>query len=62
MLLYTALLLAKISFKDYNLRTLPIIIVSAIFCLIINITVGFLIGLALHFLIKLILNKFKIKL
>ena len=59
MLLYTALLLVKISFKDYNLRTLPIIIISAIFCLFFNITIGFLIGLALYIIIKRIFSKFK---
>jgi MFS superfamily sulfate permease-like transporter len=54
MLLYTAFLLAKISFKDYTLRTIPIIIISAILCLIFNITIGFVIGLVLYYIFKLI--------
>jgi MFS superfamily sulfate permease-like transporter len=52
MLLYTAFLLAKISFKDYTLKTLPIIIVSAVLCLIFNITIGFVVGLVLYYLYR----------
>ncbi|MFX0076057.1 MAG: putative sulfate/molybdate transporter [Candidatus Hermodarchaeota archaeon] len=59
MLLYTACLLAKISFKEYNIKTLPIIVVSAVLCLFINITVGFLAGLVIYYLIKLIQRKVK---
>ena len=44
MLLYTALLLAKISFKDYSWKTIPIIVTSALFCLIFNITIGFILS------------------
>ena len=56
MLLYTAFLLAKISFKDYRLKTLPIVVLSAILCLI-NITIGFLVGLVLYYIFKLIEKK-----
>ncbi|MFX0049562.1 MAG: putative sulfate/molybdate transporter [Candidatus Hermodarchaeota archaeon] len=57
MLLYTAFLLAKISFKEYSLKTIPIVIISAIFCLISNITTGFIVGLILYFGYKLIEKK-----
>jgi MFS superfamily sulfate permease-like transporter len=53
MLFYTALLLAKISFKNYTLRTIPIIIISAILSLIFNITVGY--GITVGFIVGLIL-------
>jgi len=56
MLIYTAFLLAKISFKDYSLKTVPIIITSAVLCLI-NITVGFVVGLILYYIFKLIEKK-----
>ena len=57
MLIYTAFLLAKISFKDYSLKTVPIIITSAVLCLIFNITVGFIVGLVLYYIFKLIEKK-----
>lgn len=57
MLIYTAFLLAKISFKDYSLKTVPIIITSAVLCLIFNITVGFVVGLVLYYIFKLIEKK-----
>jgi len=57
MLLYTAFLLAKISFKDYRLKTMPIIVTSAILCLFFNITIGFIVGLALYFTFNLIEKK-----
>lgn len=57
MLLYTAFLLSKISFKDYRLKTLPIIVLSAILCFIFNITIGFIVGLGLYYAIKLIEKK-----
>ncbi|NVM17038.1 MAG: hypothetical protein HWN80_04930 [Candidatus Lokiarchaeota archaeon] len=66
MLLYTAFLLAKISFKDYTLRNVPIIVISAIICLIFNITVGngitvgFVVGLVLYYILKLIEKKLNI--
>ncbi|MHA1439061.1 MAG: putative sulfate/molybdate transporter [Promethearchaeota archaeon] len=52
MLIYTAFLLGKMGFKDYNLKTMPIIIISAILCFFINITVGFIVGLLLFFIFK----------
>jgi len=57
MLFYTACLLAKISFKDYSLKTVPIVVTSAILCLIFNITIGFVIGLVLYFIFKFIEKK-----
>ena len=52
MLLYTAFLLGRMAFREFNLRALPIIIISAVLCFIINITVGFIVGLGLYFLFK----------
>ena len=52
MLLYTAFLLGRIAFKEFNLRTIPIIIISALFCFFINITVGFFIGLVLYLILR----------
>ena len=52
MLLYTAVLLGKISFKDFNIRTFPIILISAIICFLFNITLGFLIGLAIYLIFR----------
>jgi MFS superfamily sulfate permease-like transporter len=58
MLLYTAFLLTKISFKDYSLKTIPIIIASAlvsfIFHLIgfLSILLGFITGLFLYLIFK----------
>ncbi len=52
MLLYTAFLLGRIAFKEFNLRAIPIIIISAILCFIINITVGFIVGLVLYLIFK----------
>jgi MFS superfamily sulfate permease-like transporter len=52
MLLYTAFLLGRIAFKEFNLKALPIIIISAILCFIINITVGFIVGLILYLIFK----------
>ncbi|MHA2287143.1 MAG: putative sulfate/molybdate transporter [Promethearchaeota archaeon] len=54
MLIYTAFLLVRISFKDYSLKTMPIILTSAVLCLIFNITIGFLVGLGLYFVFRLI--------
>ncbi len=56
MLLLTALLLAKISFKDFNKNVFPITLISAIICFIFNITIGFIIGLVLYYVFK---NKFQ---
>jgi len=61
MLLYTAILLGKISFKDYNLKTIPIIVISGFLCLFCNITIGFIVGLGLYLAFKLIENKIEKK-
>jgi hypothetical protein len=52
MLIYTAFLLGKISFKDFNLKAFPIILISAIICFFLNIALGFLIGLILYLIFK----------
>ncbi len=52
MLIYTAFLLGKISFKDFNLKTFPIILISAIICFLVNISLGFLIGLAIYLIFR----------
>jgi hypothetical protein len=52
MLLYTAVLLGKVAFKNYNKKTIPIILISALFCFFLTITIGFLIGLILILIYK----------
>jgi len=52
MLLYTAFLLGRIAFKDFELKTLPIIVISAVLCFVVNITVGFIVGLVLYLIFK----------
>ncbi|MFX1489738.1 MAG: putative sulfate/molybdate transporter [Promethearchaeota archaeon] len=52
MLIYTAFLLGKVACKDFNLKKFPIILISAIFCFIFNITVGFFVGLILYLIFK----------
>ncbi|MFX1238576.1 MAG: putative sulfate/molybdate transporter [Promethearchaeota archaeon] len=52
MLLFTALLLGKMSFKNFNKKIFPITIISAIICFAINITIGFIIGLLFYFILK----------
>ncbi|MBN1216391.1 MAG: putative sulfate/molybdate transporter [Candidatus Lokiarchaeota archaeon] len=52
MLIYTAFLLGRIAFKEFQYSNLPIIIIIALICLFINITLGFLIGLVLYFIYK----------
>ena len=52
MLLYTAILLGKIAFKDFNAKTAPIIIISGILCIVFNLIVGFLAGLVLYLIFK----------
>ena len=52
MLLYTAFLLGRISFKDFSLRAFPIILISAFFCFFVNITLGFIVSLILFFIFK----------
>ena len=52
MLIYTAFLLGKISLKDFDKKKFPIILISAIFCFIFNILIGFILGLTLFFIFK----------
>ena len=58
MLLYTAFLLARISFKDFSLKTIPIIIGSALVSFIFHlvgffsILLGFVTGLILYLILK----------
>jgi len=52
MLLYTAFLLGRIAFKEFDLKAIPIIIISAILCFFINITLGFIVGLVLYLIFK----------
>jgi hypothetical protein len=52
MLIYTAFLLGKIAFKDFNLKSFPIILISAIICYLFNIVIGFLVGLILYYIFK----------
>ncbi|MDX1798684.1 MAG: putative sulfate/molybdate transporter, partial [Candidatus Lokiarchaeia archaeon] len=52
MLIYTAFLLGKIAFKNFNLKSFTIILTSAIICFIFNIALGFLVGLILYFIFK----------
>ncbi|MBY9009656.1 MAG: putative sulfate/molybdate transporter [Candidatus Lokiarchaeota archaeon] len=54
MLLYTAFLLGKISFKNFQSKNLPIILISAVFCFIYNITLGFFVGLLSFIILKII--------
>jgi len=51
MLIYTAFTLGKVALnKIKDKKALPIIFICAIFCFIINITIGFIIGLVLYFI------------
>jgi predicted benzoate:H+ symporter BenE len=52
MLIYTSFLLGRIAVKDFNPRTFPIILISAILCYLLNITVGFFIGLIIYLIFK----------
>ncbi|MFX1392791.1 MAG: putative sulfate/molybdate transporter [Promethearchaeota archaeon] len=52
MLIYVALLLGKVAFKDFNVKAFPIILISAIICFAMNIALGFLIGLILFLIFK----------
>ncbi|MHA1296667.1 MAG: putative sulfate/molybdate transporter [Promethearchaeota archaeon] len=60
MLIYTALLLGKMAFKDYSKKKLPIIILSALTCLVFNILVGFLVGLILYYIFRKFFNQNKL--
>jgi len=57
MLIYTAFLLGKIALKDFDMKTFPIILVSAIFSYLINIAIGFLIGITLYYIFKKLVDK-----
>lgn len=57
MLIYTAFLLGKIAFRDFNIKTFPIILISAIFSYFINIAIGFLIGITLYYIFKKLIDK-----
>ncbi|MHA1987160.1 MAG: putative sulfate/molybdate transporter [Promethearchaeota archaeon] len=52
MLMYTSYLLGRIAFKDFNLKKFPIILISAILCFIVNITVGFFVGLFIYLIFR----------
>lgn len=52
MLIYTSYLLGRIAFKDFNPKTFPIILLSAILCFYLNITIGFFIGLIIYLIFK----------
>lgn len=52
MLIYTAFLLGKISLKNFKLKTFPIILISAFVCFLVNIALGFVIGLILFLIFK----------
>ena len=52
MLIYTAALLGKVAFKDFDLKTFPIIVISAIICFWINILVGFIVAIGLFIILR----------
>jgi MFS superfamily sulfate permease-like transporter len=52
MLIYVALLLGRVAFKDFNLKAFPIILISAIICFALNIVLGFFMGLVLFFIFR----------
>jgi MFS superfamily sulfate permease-like transporter len=52
MLIYTAFLLAKVAFTEYSWKKIPIIFISAIVCFLLNIAVGFFVGLFLYLIFK----------
>ena len=56
MLIYTAFLLGRIAFRDFNIKSFPIILISAIICYFLNIAIGFLIGLMLYFIFRKIIE------
>jgi len=57
MLIYTAFLLGKIALKDFNIKSFPIILTSAIICYFVNIALGFLIGLILYIIFRKIIDE-----
>jgi MFS superfamily sulfate permease-like transporter len=52
MLIYTAFLLGKVACKDFDIKKFPIILISAIVCFILNISIGFFVGLLLYLIFK----------
>ncbi len=60
MLIYTAFLLGKIALKDFNYKSFIIILISAIICYLVNIAIGFFIGLILYFIFKKYLEEIKV--
>ncbi|MFX0024262.1 MAG: putative sulfate/molybdate transporter [Candidatus Hermodarchaeota archaeon] len=60
MLIYTAFLLGKIALKDFNLKSFSIILISAIICYLVNIAIGFLVGLILYLIFKKYLEEIKV--
>ena len=52
MLIYTAFLLGKIAFRDFNIKSFPIILTSAIISYLFNIAIGFLVGLILYLIFR----------
>ena len=56
MLLYTAFLLAKVSFKNINKKRFLLIFTTAIICFFVSISVGFVSGLVIYLIFK---NKLK---
>ena len=57
MLIYPAFLLGKIALKDFNIKSFPIILTSAIICYFVNIALGFLIGLILYIIFRKIIDE-----
>ena len=52
MLIYTAFLLGKIAFRDFNIKSFLIILTSAVISYLFNIAIGFLVGLILYLIFK----------
>ncbi|MFX1391379.1 MAG: putative sulfate/molybdate transporter [Promethearchaeota archaeon] len=57
MLIYTAFLLGRIAFKDFNLKLFPIILITAIVSFFINIAIGFLTGLVIYLISRKLVEK-----
>ncbi|MFX0000309.1 MAG: putative sulfate/molybdate transporter [Candidatus Hodarchaeota archaeon] len=52
MLIYTAVLLGKIAFRDFNIKSFPFILISAVISFVFNIALGFLVGLILYLIFR----------
>ena len=57
MLIYTAYLLGKIALKDFNIKSFPIILISATICYFVNIALFFLIKLILYLIFKKLIDE-----